>query len=281
MTPSGISHSYDQGIAIGCKSIVAAVLYTNICLWIKHNILSNHEQIDGHTWTFQSIPYMMEFFPEFSEKNIRDGLDALTKNKLLIKAQYSKNKFDRTNWYALPDESILKLERFSKKLFDTPQGADAEAPGGGCNKNVGTRIDISSKEEDICNPPLKKTFFSPDLSAEDRAKDKGKLIIPLEKWQDYIDQYGEAAVKKAARELSNKNAENPRKYKATYLTLLTFIKKPIEWAEEKKSKEAKDKKFDFKKPSGIGEASFRPKTLEELFEEEEAAEKAMLEAQKK
>ena len=279
MTPSGISHSYDQGIAVGCKSVVAAILYTNICLWIKHNILSNHEQIDGRTWTFQSIPYMMEYFPEFSEKQIRDGLDALSANKLLIKAQYSKNKFDRTNWYALPDESVLKLERFSKKLFDTPQGADADAPGGGCNKNVGTRIDISTKKVDIYPPPLKKTFFSPDLSAEDRAKDKGKLLIPLDKWQQYVDEYGEAAVKQAARDLSNKNAENPRKYKATYLTLLTFIKKPIEWAEERKAKEVKEKKVDWKNPSGIGEASFRPKSIAERVAEQE--EKERLEAMKK
>src|SRR5271166_5749147 len=143
MTPSGISHSYDQGIAIGCKSVIAAILYTNICLWLKHNILSDHNIIEDRAWTYQSISYMAEFFPEFTEKQIRDALDILVEKKLLLKANHSKNKFDRTSWYALPDQSVLKLERFSKNLFDAPCRANGPDPQGKCNKHVDTNINIS------------------------------------------------------------------------------------------------------------------------------------------
>jgi len=260
ITPSGISHSYDQGIAVDCQSVTAAVLYTNICLWIKHNILAGHERINGRTWTFQSVAYIAASFPEFSEKQIRDALDILVEKKLLIKDHLSKNKFDRTSWYALPDETILKLERFSKNVFDTPCRANAGDPQGKCNKvHVDNIKDISSKLEDIKRTPVEKIFVSPDLEPEDAKK--GTLKMPQAKWDDFVAKHGEARVIRCAQELSNYLVNNHAKYKKHYLALATFIRNSIEREEVQKAKEFKEKK-NFRAFSSNGNY---PKDHEEII----------------
>ncbi len=245
MTPSGISHSYDQGIAVGCKSVIAAILYTNICLWIKHNLLSGHNIIDGKAWTYQSISYITEYFPEFSEKQIRDGLDILVAKNLLIKANHSKNKFDRTCWYGLPDESVLRLERFSKKLFDTPQRANADVLQGKCNKHVGT-IYISSLSEDI-EPPAKAETIS--ISEEEKIfilsdpdgtpVKQGTFKMSLVKWDHLVQKYGSFQVEKSATALGRYMAKTGKKYKNHYIVLEDFITSDLEKVKTEKFKSAK------------------------------------------
>ncbi len=285
MTTSGISHSFDIGIAAHL-GVHAALVYTHVCYWISSNIINGINLHDGRTWTFQTKKQIAAHFPYLTFEQVKHALEKLVEEEFLLTGNYNSDKFKRDLWYAIPDENILKLERDSKKVFEKgkfPYGEGKIPLTLKIINNTDTPIPKEiSKDIPLVigaaaqSPPLNKTYFSPDLSAEDKAKDKGKLVIPLQKWQDYIDEYGEALVKQAARDLSNKNAESPKKYKATYLTLLTFIKNRKEWSAEQKAKT----KFDFRKPSGIGDESFRPKTLDERFEEEEAREKELAKAKK-
>lgn len=269
ITPSGISHSYDQGIAIGCKSVIAAIVYNHICFWIKHNIIEGHEPINGRNWMWQSIPKIRGYLPEFSEPQIRDALQILVQKKLIVKDSFNKDKFDRKSWYALPDESILNIEN-SKNLFDKTCRSDREVPQVSSTNYIEDKkvLDIT----DVATPSKEKIFVSPDLEPEDAKK--GTIKMPQAKWDAFVAEHGEARVKRCARELSNYIVSKSHTYKKHYLALATFIKNDIEREQAQKSKEIRDKKFDWKNPEGIGEQSFRPKSLEERFrEEDELAEK--------
>lgn len=117
--PSGFSNSFDVGIArqIGVN---AAIVYNHIIYWIKSNAQKGQNQIDGKTWMYETISQMSEYFGYLSEKQIKAAIKTLIDKKLLIEAYHSKNKFDRTTWYALANEEILGFQKiFSKSTKGT------------------------------------------------------------------------------------------------------------------------------------------------------------------
>lgn len=147
-------------------------------------------------------------------------------------------------------------------------------------KNKAYNKDIEQKQcanAGTTYPPTEeKIFHSADLEQSDILR--GTIKMPQAKWNDYVAQYGKALVERCATELSNYIVKSGKKYKSHYLALNNFIKNALEKEQIQKSKK---EKFDFRKPSGIGTASFEPPSLDEYFEKKEAAEKAKLEAQKK
>lgn len=143
--PSGHSFGADSGIAraIGLN---AAVVYGHIFYWLTANKQKSYNQHDGHTWMYQTVIEISEFFGCLSEKQVRTALQDLVSSGVLIEGNYNKNKFDRTTWYALADESLLE---YSKKDFEAPSRANA------CNepKRTDAKCDIPIQKENTKRPP--------------------------------------------------------------------------------------------------------------------------------
>lgn len=80
--------------------------------------LSQHEQ-DGRLWTYQSLQDLHDnFFPWWSLMTISRIIKTLQSKNLLIVGNYNKSGFDRTQWFALNEEGISRLE--SVKLQVSP-----------------------------------------------------------------------------------------------------------------------------------------------------------------
>ncbi len=112
--PSGHSHSFDISIAQQL-SVNAAIVYNHIFYWLRINKQKNYNFHDDKTWMYETILEMSEFFGYLSEKQVASALRLLIESNLIITGNYNKNKFDKTTWYALYDESLLG---FSKNLFE-------------------------------------------------------------------------------------------------------------------------------------------------------------------
>ncbi len=231
--PSGISHSYDQGIAIQC-GLVAAILYNHICFWIRHNIIEEVEPINGKTWMWQSIPQMNKYLPELSPQQIKDGLQSLVKNNLISKDCFNKDKFDKKSWYALRDESVLNLTN-SKNLFDEAHRPDRQGPQTRCT-NIHKDKKILDISDDTQSQKLQKIFTSAGLSKEHLAQNKGQVIMTLEQWARLREEFGDKRLCQVATALSEEIAINPKKYKDHYLT----IRKWIRYQDDKKPKDKPD-----------------------------------------
>lgn len=93
-------HSFDPLIA-GQVGLNAAVIYQNLFFWIEKNEANGHNFKDGRYWTYNSIAAFARLFPYFTEKQIRTGIDKLLDAGLILKGNYSDDRYDRTAWYAL------------------------------------------------------------------------------------------------------------------------------------------------------------------------------------
>lgn len=95
-----MKHIFDVDIATE-YGINAAILFENICYWIKQNEANETNFFDGDYWTYNSKKAFAELFPYMSERQVRTALDKLIENNLIKTGNYNKLTYDRTLWYAL------------------------------------------------------------------------------------------------------------------------------------------------------------------------------------
>lgn len=104
---SGYSHSFDTGVA-NHLGVNAAIVLNHIMYWLRINKKKGENQNEGRTWTFETNKEIADYFGYLTEKQVRNAIDVLVENGLLIKGHFHKNHFNRTNWYAVHDESLIE-----------------------------------------------------------------------------------------------------------------------------------------------------------------------------
>ena len=163
------SHSFNVSIAKSTQSILAATVFNHIFFWLRHNRAKGLNQIDGRTWMFESISEIAVHFQYLTERQIRDALDILCENKILLKANMSKNKFDKRNWYACAREEWLGFKKDftirqncpidqTKLSDDGTKMSDRKDKNGQSNKDIETK-DMEKKYKKEAHPPSSDAVF--------------------------------------------------------------------------------------------------------------------------
>ncbi len=132
---SGHSHSFDVGIAQQL-GVNAAIVFNHIIYWLRTNKQKSYNFIENRTWMYETISEISKFLGYLSEKQVKTAVKTLVDNGLLLEGFHSKNKFDRTTWYAVPDEEFLDPQKIFTKSPVGPVGkphrADAKSLQGSC-----------------------------------------------------------------------------------------------------------------------------------------------------
>ena len=102
-----------------------AVMVHNLQFWIRKNKANDKHAHDGRTWTYNTLEAFIKLFPFWTQKQIRRILNSLVDDGVILKGNYSKNKSDRTNWYAFVDEA-----EFIQEIQHMPKQANAVAQTG-------------------------------------------------------------------------------------------------------------------------------------------------------
>ncbi len=89
--------------------ITEAILLYNLRFWIAKNKASGKHFYKERTWTYNSYKAFGELFPYLSESQIKRALASLVKQGAILKDNFNKMSYDRTNWYALADESRFPI----------------------------------------------------------------------------------------------------------------------------------------------------------------------------
>jgi hypothetical protein len=89
--------------------ITEAILLYNLRFWIAKNKAIGKHLHNGRTWTYNSCKAFSDLFPYLSEWQIKRALAHLVKQGAILKDNFNKMPYDRTNWYALTDESQLPI----------------------------------------------------------------------------------------------------------------------------------------------------------------------------
>mgnify|MGYP003497560548 CR=1 FL=1 len=183
VTPSGISHSFDTGIARAC-GVEAAIIYNHICFWIQHNIIHQKNQYDGHTWTYMTYEQMSLALPYFTIRQLKYAVNKLVDGGLLLKGDYSQDRFSRPVYYAIPNENVLKnTKKFceSTKLSSREDNAFVPTSVQNCTHEktnlssllIGTDIKDTYDKKDN-TPPIPQKGEPPDGGKPDKSGEKRK-----------------------------------------------------------------------------------------------------------
>ncbi|HZS17281.1 MAG TPA: hypothetical protein VFA51_05040 [Candidatus Udaeobacter sp.] len=89
--------------------VTEAILLYNLKYWIAKNKANGKHFYKERTWTYNSHRAFGELFPYLSESQIKRALASLQKQGAILKDNFNKKRYDRTNWYALVDEPELPI----------------------------------------------------------------------------------------------------------------------------------------------------------------------------
>ncbi|OGH02775.1 MAG: hypothetical protein A2600_11745 [Candidatus Lambdaproteobacteria bacterium RIFOXYD1_FULL_56_27] len=73
--------------------------------WILYNQTTGHNQVEGRTWTYDSLERIAERIEFWTVKQVRRILGSLRTQGVLQVGHFGKFWSDRTNWYAFVDEA--------------------------------------------------------------------------------------------------------------------------------------------------------------------------------
>lgn len=166
-----MEHSFDIEFAQK-YGINAAVVFRHLQFWIIKNKTHSKNFHDGRTWTYYSVKAFTKIFPYLTQKQVRNALQILLDNGVILKGNYNKRKNVRTSWYAFSDENTFAPEgkcSCPRGQMELPQRADGIAPQGKSN----TDKDKSTDEK--TDKP--KIFQKEDLSSKDSRHSAFSLLL--------------------------------------------------------------------------------------------------------
>lgn len=148
-------HSFNVSLA-SAIGLTEAILIQNFYYWHQCNRENKSMCKDGKIWFFRSVSAICGMYPYLSSDKVRYAIERLVKSGFLIKGNYSEDKLNRSNWYALTDSCL--------KLFETTENSQKDwentDPFGKIpNDSVKSQLNYNNKtienkniEDDI--PPL-------------------------------------------------------------------------------------------------------------------------------
>lgn len=98
--------------------IEEAILLHSIFFWLSKNASNNKHFYDGLYWLYNSKKAFVELFPYMNETKIFRVLKKLEEEGIIEKGNYGKDKWDKTNWYALTKKGIDYMVRNGYKNND-------------------------------------------------------------------------------------------------------------------------------------------------------------------
>lgn len=103
-----MNHTFNVAVAtkIGVNE---AIVLAHIDYWIERNYRLGREQHNGKYWMFESVAAMAEYFPYFTERQVRYALQSLLNHGLIEKGVFNRVGFDRTSWYTITEKGRLLL----------------------------------------------------------------------------------------------------------------------------------------------------------------------------
>lgn len=127
------THHFDTDDAM-VYGVDAAVILYNLKFWLDKNKANLQNIHDGRVWTYNKLDAWCELFPYYSRRQIERILNNLQKAGILLKGNYSSNKFDKTVWYSL---NLPKYALEAPESSISPNGEiDNTERGNRCHQTV-------------------------------------------------------------------------------------------------------------------------------------------------
>ena len=212
-----------DGAVAEMYGVDGAVFISRLQFWIEKNAANDRHYHEGRYWTYNSLRAMEKLFPFWSRRQIERIVKNLKDKGVLLTANYARDSYDRTLFYAL-DESKLPISPFGGDL--SPNGDKLSPNGEMINEQLKTHI---REEEDKANKP--ETSNKPQQLADRynaictslpkvvRLTDKRRRAVRLIYGKGYTPEQLDEVFRKA-QSSSFCTGQNDRHWKADFDWLL-------------------------------------------------------------
>lgn len=212
-----------DGAVAEMYGVDGAVFISRLQFWIEKNAANDRHYHEGRYWTYNSLRAMEKLFPFWSRRQIERIVKNLKDKGVLLTANYARDSYDRTLFYAL-DESKLPISPFGGDL--SPNGDNLSPNGEMINEQLKTQI---KEEEDKANKPEisnkpqqladRYNAICTNLPRVVRLTDKRRRAVRLIYGKGYTPEQLDEAFRKA-QSSSFCTGQNDRHWKADFDWLL-------------------------------------------------------------
>lgn len=102
------NHSFNPLIAKK-YGIIESVIINTFIFWIQTNAAKETNYFEDRYWCFGTPQYFTKFFSYLTARQIKYALHNLIKAGVLLKGNFNKKAYDKTNWYSLSDSILFEL----------------------------------------------------------------------------------------------------------------------------------------------------------------------------
>lgn len=116
-----MEHAFNVNIAKE-YDIDTALFLQHLKFWTFRNLANKKHIHDGLCWTYSTQEALSDIFPYWTRRQIQRVINNCINKELIIKGNYNKSSYDRTNWYALTNKCYwlfpeLADEKYLKLLY--------------------------------------------------------------------------------------------------------------------------------------------------------------------
>ena len=205
-----------DGAVAEMYGVDGAVFISRLQFWIEKNAANDRHYHEGRYWTYNSLRAMEKLFPFWSRRQIERIVKNLKDKGVLLTANYARDSYDRTLFYAL-DESKLPI---------SPFGGDLSPNGEMINEQLKTHIreeDDKANKPEISNKPQqladRYNAICTSLPKVVRLTDKRRRAVRLIHDKGYTPEQLDEVFRKA-QSSSFCTGQNDRHWKADFDWLL-------------------------------------------------------------
>lgn len=111
-------HSFNPLIA-KIYGVTEAIIISSFVFWTRTNYSKDTNFHENRFWCFGTAQFFMDYFPYLTLDQIKYSLRSMVKKGVLLKGNFNKKGYDKTNWYSLSDQTLieLNLDRTCLKSF--------------------------------------------------------------------------------------------------------------------------------------------------------------------
>jgi hypothetical protein len=107
-----------------------AIMVKSFQFWIRLNKANKTNYHDLRYWTYNTNKSLTEYYPFWTEKQVRRIIESLVGKEILIKGNYNKIAYDRTIWYAFLNEDLYLSDNFHLEEIGDYQKVNTILPNG-------------------------------------------------------------------------------------------------------------------------------------------------------